>query len=212
MRLSLVLISVLALSFCMPACLQAYGNEDAKWGFHFAGEHDPQSRGCSFILTDCSDFSLVTEAPGGSGRYDIYVIALDVAAIAGTRYGMCCDGSFYFYGWTPCSDLELPTAGWPDCGEGIVQAWSAERFGPHVTIGVLDVYAYSTSNQLGACVDPRTGLGEWCDASSPAPVCDQTDDPSHFGSVGFGTKGYNPCGSGSGEATSWGRLKTVYRQ
>jgi hypothetical protein len=213
LKLSTVLLTVVAGLLCVAVASSGYGNSDAKWGLHFAGSHDPRTNNCSFILTDCSDASLITEVSEGVGRYDVYVIALDVDAIGGTRYGIYCDGSFFFYGWSPCSDLEVPTPSWPDCGEGIVQLWMMERYGPHVTLGVLDIYAYATSRLLGACPDPRVGVGEWCDGSAPTPVCDQTSESSYFGSVGFGIKGYNPCeAGGSGEAVSWGKLKSVYRQ
>jgi hypothetical protein len=212
-RSSFVLLIAVTALLCAASASDGSGNSDAKWGLHFAGIHDAQANNCSFRLTDCSDASLVTESPGQPGHYDVYVIALDVSAVAGTRYGICCEGSFFFYGWTSCSDFEIPTTGWPASGEGNAQVWNYERSGPHVTIGILDIYAYTTSTLLSACVDPRTGMGQWCDGASPSPVCDEMTDSQYFGSVGFGTQGYNPCGyGGSGEETSWGRLKTIYRK
>lgn len=206
-------LAVIILLACGASASHGYGNEEAKWGLHFAGTHDPKINTCSFVLSDCSSTSLVTESTETPGRYDLYVIALDVGAMAGTRYGICCEGSFFFYGWTSCSDVEIPTPGWPGCGGGIVQAWSGERYGPHVTIGLLDLYAYGTSKLLSACADPRTGMGQWCDGSSPTPVCIEKTNAAYFGSVGFGTQGYNPCNPrGPGQQISWGRLKSVYRQ
>lgn len=204
---------VIPLVLCIAShCSFASANSDAKWGLHFAGAHDAKTNSCAFRLTDCSDVSLVTEGPGQPGRYDVFVLALDVDALAGTRYGVCCEGSFYFYGWTKCSDFEISTSGWPAPGEGNAQTWSVEQYGPHVTMGILDVYVYGAS-KLGACVDPRIGKAEWCEGSTPSPLCDEISDSRYFGSVGFGQEGYNPCGFGGlGEETSWGHLKSFYRE
>lgn len=203
---------------CFAAlCLSAQysyptGNSDGKWGLHFAGPHDAGKNNCAFALTDCSEGLPATDGPSGRGRYDVFVLALDVDAVAGTRYGLCCEGSFYFYGWTSCSDFDVTTAGWPACGGGSSQTWGFEQRGPNVTIGVLDIYVYGAS-VLEACVDSRTGFAEWCDGSSPSPVCDRVTDSGFFGAVGFGRPGYNPCDfGGAAEKTSWGRLKSFYRE
>ncbi len=208
-RLCAIFVLVL---FCAVASSDASENTDAKWALHFAGDHNPQDNTCALHLDDCSDGTMVTRGPGGVGRYDIFVVAIEVSGISATRYGLCCEGSFFFYGWTSCSVLEIPEAGWPGCGTGNAQTWSFEQPGPHVTAGVLDVYVYGTS-RLATCTDPRTGTGEWCDGSSPSPICNTISDSRYFGSVGFGQAGYNPCGlKGNGEETTWGRLKSMYRK
>jgi hypothetical protein len=119
-------------------------------------------------------------------------MAVDVDAIAGTRYGLTCDGSFFFYGWTKCTDLEIPTTNWPGCDEGNAQVWSVEQAGPHVAVGILDVYIYGSS-WLGTYHDPRVGFAEWCDGSTPEPLCHQTTTPEAFSRVGFGVPGVLYC-------------------
>jgi hypothetical protein len=98
-----------------------------------------------------------------------------------------------FYGWAKNSDLEIPTTGWPGCGEGNAQVWSEERSGPYVTLGVLDIYVYGSPNSLRAVGDPRVDYGEWCDGTMPRPICLKRTKPDAFGAVGFGIAGYNPC-------------------
>jgi hypothetical protein len=165
-------------------------NSDGKWALHYAGPHNTKANTCSLTVTRCED--VVVNAPSTPGRYDVYVLAVDVDAIAGTRYGLSCDGSFFFYGWTKCSDLEIPTAGWPGCDEGNAQTWTVERPGPHVTVGILDVYVYGTSS-LSSAPDPRKGFAEWCDGSSPEPVCYRTSASEAFSTLGFGIAGVIHC-------------------
>jgi hypothetical protein len=165
-------------------------NSNAKWALHYAGPHNAKANTCAFEITDCED--VIVNAPSAPGRYDVYVMAVDVDGVAGTRYGLMCDGPFYFYGWTKCSDFEIPTAGWPGCGEANAQTWTAEQAGPHVTVGILDLYIYGSSS-LGTGADSRVGFAEWCDGSQPSPKCFQTNDPESFCTLGFGEPGELYC-------------------
>lgn len=184
------------------------GNGDGKWVLHFAGQHDSKANTCAFQIEDGEQ--VVVEGPSGPGRYDVYVVAVEVDRIAGTRCGLSCDGQFQFYGWTSCSDFEIPTAGWPGCGEGIAQTWVNEQQGPYVTVGVLDVYVYGIG-LLRTATDPRVNAAEWCDGSAPQPICYQTADQDAFGSIGFGQAGYNPISEVSMQKTTWGAVKAMYR-
>ncbi len=166
-------------------------NKNGKWVLHYAGAHNSKTNTCSFDVVGCEEISV--DAPGGPGRFDIYLLAVDVDEVAALRYGLYCEGDFYFYGWTSCTDLELPTDGWPGCGEGNAQTWSAPQAGPHVTAGILDVYAYGSAVSLSTGADPRVGFAEWCDGSQPSPLCHKTTNPGAFGKVGFGVAGFNPC-------------------
>jgi hypothetical protein len=204
---------VLVISFVLfsaATCAFASPNYNAGWALHFAGAHDAKGNTCALSVQDCRS-EIVTYAPKVAGRYDIYIIAVLTAGIAGTRYGICCGGPFYFYGWTKCSDFEIPTAGWPGCGEGNAQTWISERPPGQVTIGILDVYAYGSSSYVEACVDPRKGFAEWCDGSSPEPICNRVTDSVFFGAVGFGQSGYNPCIWDYVEPYTWGAVKALYR-
>ena len=184
------------------------GNEGGKWVLHFAGEHDPESNTCDLQIESGSE--VVVGGPSGPRSFDVYVIAAEVDKIAGTRYGLTCDGDFRFDGWTACGDLEIPTDGWPGSGEAVAQTWGEEQSGPYVTMGILDVYVYG-SGLLSVAPDPRIGAAEWCDGSQPVPVCFQTTDPDAFGSVGFDRSGYNPSTRVSTERTTWGRVKAIYK-
>lgn len=207
------LLSILGIAFLllMAADVSALPNSNAKWVLHNAGAHNAKTNTCGFVMTDCS----TANTYGGSGgeRNDIYVLAIDITEITATRYGLCCDGSFYFYGWTSCADLELPTAGWPACGEGNAQTFGVPVYGPHVTMGILDVYIYAGSLCLSICPDPRTGFGEFCDGTEPNPICFATADPVYFGAMEFngGSCAYNPCNAVPVEKSSWGALKAIYR-
>lgn len=155
-------------------------------------------------------WDFVVDAPGGPGRYDVYVIGVQTTGIAGTRYGICCDGNFYFYGWTNCADLEIATDGWPGCGEGNAQTWTVEQTAGHITMGILDVYVYGPS-ELTACVDPRVDFAEWCDGTEPEPMCNQVTLAQYFGRVSFGGSGYVPCPWGAVENHTWGMVKALYQ-
>ena len=211
-----LLFGVLTIAFM---CLMVTGanadkNGQAKWALHYAGEHNAKVNTCGFHVVDCV-VEVVADAPPGPGRFDIYVLALDTDGIAGSRYGLCCpEGTYWFYGWTNCADYEIPTAGWPGCGEGNAQTFVAEQLGGHVTLGILDVYVYAGPGMMCICEDPRKDFAEWCDGTAPEPIClSRTDEvtPAVFGCVGFGLPGYNPCGIISTEKSSWGAVKSLYR-
>ena len=215
-RLILCLACALIMFICSDAT--AVKNDNGSWTLHYAGPHNQENNTCAYLVTDCVG-QIDVNAPSGPGRYDVYVIATDVVGIAQTRFGLSCDGSFTFYGWTGCADSEVPDSGWPGCGEGNAHAWSAEQPAGHTVMGILDVYVYGNTVSLCTGPDPRKGFGEWCDASAPEPLCNNTADPAvgenedlYFGCVGFnGTPGVSRCDIISNEEYSWGRIKTLYR-
>jgi hypothetical protein len=209
MKKLLTVLLFVALLFAAAAPADAVKNANGKWILHYAGVHNSKTNTCDFLALDCSD--IVTEAPAAAGRYDIYVLAVDVVGIAGTRYGITCSGTFFFYGWTKCSDFEIPSAGWPGCDEGNAQTWGAEQPGPFVTLGILDTYHYGGLAVLKVGNDPRVGFAEFCDGSEPSPICYQTSDNTRFGCIGFDCAGYNPCSEVPVENRSWGQLKAIYR-
>jgi hypothetical protein len=168
-------------------------------------------------MTDCLGTVTDVVDPGGS-RWDVYVIAMDVNGIQGVRYGLRVETAvgmgLSFYGWTSCSDLEIDSPGWPGHGEGNAQTWYVEQLGPHVTMGILDLYLYPGSNtKICTTVDPRVGFSEFCDGTEPEPMCNRHYANTHaaYGCVGFNRRGYNPCDVVPGERTTWGVMKAVYR-
>jgi hypothetical protein len=223
MKKALVVLLGLALLCVMAASANAGNNEQAKWALHYAGGHDAKNHTCTFAMSDCRtapDGQMVVTGPAGPGRFDVYVLAIDTDSLAGTRYGLCCpEGSFFFYGWTKCSLLEIPTANWPDCGEGDAQTFGAAQPAGCVTLGILDVYVYPGPAKMCICNDPSStpianAWAQWCDASVPDPYCIKRDvnvTPIAFGCVGFGMEGFNPCGGVPTEKSSWGAVKSLYK-
>ena len=101
-----------------------------------------------------------------------------------------------------------------------IKGWGAEVAGPHVTVGILDVYIYGTSVCMCVCADPRVGFAEFCDGTEPSPICVNTGPgggmpggSGHFGCVEFNASGcgYNPCSIVPVEQRSWGSVKSLYR-
>jgi hypothetical protein len=215
MRRVLPILAAVALVCFVADAADANPVPSRLWGLHYAGPHNAKTNTCTYVMEDCAEAprgDAVTEAPAGPMRCDIYVVAMSMdVSMAGTRYGLCCDGPFYFYGWTKCSDFEIPTAGWPGCGEANAQTWTVEQTGMNITVGILDVYAYAGVSEICICSDQRVGFAEFCDGSQPSPNCWQFDHPYVFGCVGFGQLGYNPCDYTPVEETTWGLIKAVYK-
>jgi len=192
-----------------------------KFGLHYAGPHNGKAHTCAMTfetfqcwIPGAKPDEFVVDAPDSAGSYDIYVIALCVVdGVAGARYGMSCSGRLYFYGWTRCSDFEIPSAGWPGCGEGNAQTWSTVQTATHVGLGLLQVYSYGEPSRLCLGADPRVGYAEFCDGSEPTPHCMKVTSEWDFSCVGFGQEGYNacPCGADPVRNNTWGAVKALYR-
>jgi hypothetical protein len=198
-RIALVLAFMAA--FLIATDADAVRNGNGKIALHFAGIHDAKANTCSFTVPDCTSMVVTGSTTPGS-RYDVYVVAIDVAAFAGARWGMSCVGPFYFYGWTKCVDLEIPTNGteeppqivWPACGAGDAVTFGIERSGPNVVLGIFDLYIYGGSQSISTTTDPRVGFAEICDGHEPLPRCNQFTNVLQFGTVGVnGTTGTNNC-------------------
>lgn len=196
-------------------------NHNGKFGLYLAG---PEGSGtCAYVMGDC--IGAVSHVNNGlaPGRWDLYLMAVDVSGIAGVRYGLTCNitsGGLYFYGWTACSDFEIQDPSpWPVggatgnqlCGANNAQTWIGEQPGPHVTVGILDVYAYGgTVARLCVGPDTRVGFAEMCDGSEPAPLCNHVG-AAGYGCFGINRLGYNPCDVVPVEQRSWGAVKSLYR-
>jgi hypothetical protein len=202
--------AVTTATFCDPIFLMEH-----SWGLHYAGPHNSKVNTCGLTVVRCfqdPQLDLVAEGPQGPGRFDIYIVALGVYGIQGTRFGLCSNQHFYFYQWTSCGDSQLYTPGWPGCGEGVSVIWNEEQPGPFVTIGILDVYAYPPVSTMEICPDPRVDYCGWFGSAIPQGY-DEITDPRFFGVIGFGTEGYNPfpCPPDPVERNTWGRIKATYR-
>ena len=212
MRAMLLGLLCIALVCSFASTADATINHNGKIGLYLAG---PEGTGnCGFVMGDCTaGVTYMTAA--GSARVDLYLVAVDVYGISGVRYGLECNVTsgtgFYFYGWTNCADFEIAQAGFPGCDQGNAQTWSGEQAGPHVTLGILDTYVYpGTVAKLCVGPDPRVGFAEFCDGSSPDPLCNHVADGG-FGCFGVNRFGYNPCGEVPVESRSWGAVKSLYR-
>jgi hypothetical protein len=205
----LILFVICSLALTSFGAADAAKNSNGAWTLHYAGPHNLQTNTCGFLVVDCTG-QLDVDAPSGPGRYDVYVIATDVVGIAETSFGLSCDGSFNFYGWTSCADSETPGAGWPGCGEGVTLNWVSEQPGPNVTLGILDLYVYGASSFCSG-PDPRLGEAGFCDASTPEPICVRMNDAYRYGCVGFGESGYQSCPAPlPPDHVTWGLIKSLY--
>ena len=205
----LILCAFCSLVFFLVDAADAAKNSNGAWTLHYAGPHNAETNTSDFLVVNCTGQLDVT-APAGPGRYDVYVIATDVVGIAKTSFGLTCNGGFRFYGWTGCADSETPGAGWPGCGEGVTLSWASEQPGPNVTLGIFDMYVYGVSSFCSG-PDPSIGEAEFCDASTPEPICVRMNDAYRYGCIGFGESGYQSCPAPlpPGEAT-WGLIKSLY--
>lgn len=210
------------LIFCAAAlCLLVTGDaavaqgcgwfKHSSYALHVAGP--PGAGTCDYKMTDCLNAVTSLVSPL-ENTWDIYVIAMNVQCLGGARYGIKCEvalgGGFYFNGWTNCADFEIPSPGWPGCGEDNAQAWITAQTGPHVTMGILDVYTYAATNaKICTKVDSRVGFAEFCSAHQPLQCCRVTTNVA-FGCVGINRLGYNPCEAVPVERTSWGAVKALY--
>lgn len=214
--------SLLALVVLVVVCLTATTanscpNPAGKYSMYYGGPHDAKANTCDYVVTDCNSEVSYVVTPSCAG-IDVYLVATDVNRIAGIRYGTRCEVSvgagIYSCGWTSCSDFEIPSPGWPGCGENNAQTWTSEQLGPHVTLGIMDVYIYAgTIAKLGFGPDTRVGFAEMCDAS-PLPLCCRRFETHYtaFGMLGINRLGYNPCGMlCPAEQTTWGAVKAQYR-
>lgn len=104
----------------------------------------------------------------------------------------------------PCNDgfLELPTSGWPGPREGTALLFDPLR--PHRE-DVVELYWFA-SYAYGAVVVPLDEAphyppGEQFSMPNTGEPGESTvvDEAADFGSIGFGTPGYNPCGQGPAE-------------
>lgn len=206
----LILCLTCSLSLLMCGEASAVKNENAAWTLHYAGSHDAGNNTCDLAMTDCVG-QINTNAPAGPGRYDVYVIATDVVGIAQTRFGLACAGNFSFYGWTSCAETQIPDPGWPGCSYGVTLGWASEQPGPHVTLGILDLYVDGAGTVCSGGY-PSLGEAEFCDGSIPNPICARIDNVISFGCVGFGTGGgYSPCPRPlPPDRVTWGLIKSLY--
>jgi hypothetical protein len=206
-----LLLALIAVFVMAASAGAAPRNGNGKIALHYAGTHDAKANTCAFTVSDCNDL-VVTAATSGGDRIDVYAVAIDVEAIAGVRFGLACVGPMFFYGWTSCASFDVPSSGWPACGESNSIAWNGEQAGPNVVIGILDTYIYTDSESVSTTVDDRVGYAEFCDGTEPLPICHNFTSAPHFCTLGVnGTTGVNGCSIVPVVNGSWGQVKSLYR-
>lgn len=202
-------VLILAAAGLLCTAAQSYSvqpNTSGKWAIGWVDSDTC----CSIVFDDCSELA-VDEAPLHT-PLDVYVVAAEVDAIDGSRFGLAAarPENIFFYGWVSKADSDDPSIGWPGSGEGIDLTWNTVQPGPFVTMGVLQIYTYGAA-RICLLPDPRVGFAEWRSGTSSA----HRKVGGVFGCVGFGpgTLGYNPCGEVVAlEQTSWGAIKALYRR
>ncbi len=206
------LLFAVTLMFCVVPDGVDAKNENTKFALHYAGTHDTKANTCDFAPpADCND--LVVDGGSGPARYDVYMIAIEIDAVTAIRYGITCAGDPpFFYGWTNCADLEIPSETWPGCDEDIAQTYSTPQIASHVVFGIFEVYVYGGTTSLSTKVDTRVGFAEICDDEHPAPGCITFTAADRFATIGFnGTAGVNPCEGIPVQQTTWAQVKSLYR-
>jgi hypothetical protein len=209
-KIALVLALMAALLMATDA--DATRNGNGKLVLHFAGLHNTKTNTCTPAgLTDCTSM-VVTGTTAAGSSYDIYVLAIDIAAIQECRFGLSYVGSFFFNGWTNCGLLEIPTDNWPGNGESNAVAWGTEQPGPLVVVGILDAYVYANSETISTVPDARIGTGEICDGTIPVAICNNFTNALQFGTVGVnGHTGESHCNVVATKSSTWAHVKSLYR-
>ena len=187
-------------------------NGSGKWAVSWLDSDyccDPEWDSCDDLQVD----SAPIWGPPDFTSLSIYVVAVEVDAIDGTRFGICAarPENIYFYGRSAADGTtEDKSPGWPGNGEGIDLSWGASQSGPFVVMGYLQVVAYGSA-RFCLCEDPRVGYAEWRYGSDIT----RRKVGGAFGCVGIGPGklGYNPCGNiVPVQQTSWGAIKALYRR
>lgn len=171
--------------------------------------------------------------PGTGPFYYVYLLACnasDSTKVGGIECGIQYQGEFnelgnptqplVVFGWTRCSTFDFQSTGWPAPGGGNVMTWDAlncpgTRSEPLVKYSVIAiggyfyVGAYAPSTMY---VTPRPVTG-----SAAVSDCQARVDfvhgliPTHLGSAGFGTVGFNPCGAPTPvQNSTWSTIKGQY--
>ncbi|MBK8232491.1 MAG: hypothetical protein IPK72_18410 [Candidatus Eisenbacteria bacterium] len=111
--------------------------------------------------------------------------------VAGVSFGLSYGNCVVLEDWGACADFEVPTAGWPETGEGTALAWSSAR-----TTLITEVYwfaAYTYEGRLDgmSLIEHPTQGAVFADDRVPAVI----DPVQRLGSFGFGQDGVAPCPS-----------------
>jgi hypothetical protein len=132
--------------------------------------------------------------------YFVYIVVAGVSL--GLNYAADPDLGVDVLSWTPCADLQFPSASWPAPSGGLIATWSPETNcqrevpvgadGAQAVVGVLHVIAYQP-DQLAVTgrnspPEPNPRVAD-CSAASSDLV-----RSTQVGMIGFGgVIGFNPC-------------------
>jgi hypothetical protein len=144
-------------------------------------------------LTACEDVD--SRVDGGETAVVFIVAAFPVdygaePRLSGVTFGIDYDPDVLgLVDWDGCGDLEVPTNGWPEPGEGTSLIWREPRTGAIAEVYWFAAYAQgSAATQLKLIPNPTQGAF-FGDDDIPATL-----DPIAFlGSMGFNTDGDTRC-------------------
>lgn len=216
MRGVLLMLAVTAIT---AAPVQAsIENEKAVLALHTGPVGGQKACAETIIPADCDNW--VVNNPS-NGMYDLILVVAnhdDSLGVAGIQYGIEFDdgpGSGVDVDqFLSCSDLDFPRAGFPTVNEGTTQTWVStnncqDGIEPFIA-GVFRVSVYGADlfRIVPRQIDAKAKVADCNGAES-----DLTDIvPSRLGFVSFGGTGYNPCAVVVPvEATTWGQVKTLFR-
>ena len=139
-------------------------------------------------LRDCAEATVTVEGDGS--RLLVYLFAAFPGGgrVQGATFGID-------YGGPPlsqndvgtCADFELPSSDWPEPFSGNAVTFANPQSGRLIELAWF--YVYAEYGGYFAAGDHPTQLSEFADDSIPS----ETDPVEHYGILGFGLIGENPC-------------------
>lgn len=210
---------------------QAFDNSQAAIALHIASANT----GCTVPGLRSATLNQQTNTlstPSGPFYY-VYLLACngsDSVGIGGIECGIQYQGEFnpggnptqplVVFGWNSCSTLSFESTGWPSPGGGNALTWSTAacqntrseagvKYSVIAIGGYFYVGAYSPSTMY---VTPRpvSGAAAVSDCSARVDFV-HNQIPTHLGSAGFGTVGFNPCGAPTPvQNSTWSTIKGQY--
>lgn len=232
MKRALVTVLFGCLALGLSSFAIAGNNSQAAIAVHIGAPVTKNLCGTAPALTAASVVAEVDDAESCTiGEYTLYILVCNGSSVggfepegtgvAGMEFGINYGPEITFGGEARCSDLEFPSADWPDAGSGTILTWApgsncqstpTEPFVPNTTIAIGYAFGVYTTGPAVFSITPRPITGQ-----AKVSDCNAAEDeltalvPSHLGVGGFCTSGYNPCGLPTPvEESTWGAIKQQF--